>query len=177
MLRLDGWLTPREGMCAEADVKSGAGGPAAPICLSGTNVIFDSAGGGATVGTVSDGVSRSERVPETKGQRMFYGLFLPLGVLANLGLGLVILTGLNPAGWSGWLQIGTGALCCLIAGWLAAAAWSKFYWYRNMTRQVQTWRRIADAFFTWVEEAPVPAESLHSLKSQLEEAVPTTETR
>ncbi len=108
---------------------------------------------------------------------MFYGLFLPLGVLANLALGLVILTGLNPVGWSGWLQIGTGALCCLIAGWLAAAAWSRFYWYRNMTRQVQTWHRIADAFFNWVEEAPVPAESLHSLKSQLEEAVPTTETR
>lgn len=120
---------------------------------------------------------RPERVQETKGQRLFYGLFLPVGVLANLALGIVILTGLNPATWSAWLQIATGALCCLIAGWLAAAAWSKFYWYRSMTRQVATWGRIADAFFAWVEEAPLPAESLHSLKSSLEEAVPSTETR
>ncbi len=119
------------------------------------------------------------RVPETKRQRLFYGLFLPLGVLANLGLGIVILTGLNPASWWAWLQIATGALCCVIAGWLAAAAWSNHYWNRNISRQVATWRRIADAFFAWVEEAPLPAESLHSLKSSLEEAVPvqSSETR
>ena len=120
---------------------------------------------------------RHERVPETKGQRLFYGLFLPVGVLANLALGLVLLTGLRPAAWSDWLMVGTGALCCLIAGWLAAAAWSKFYWYRSMSRQVATWRRIADAFFAWVEEAPVPAEALHNLKSSLEEVVPTTQPR
>ena len=108
---------------------------------------------------------------------MFYGLFLPLGVLANLALGLVILTGLNPVSWSAWLQIGTGALCCVIAGSLASAAWSRFYWNRNMAKQVATWRRIADAFFAWVEAAPVPAEALHSLKSSLEEVVPTPETR
>ncbi|HSS62322.1 MAG TPA: hypothetical protein VLK30_12790, partial [Candidatus Limnocylindrales bacterium] len=111
------------------------------------------------------------------GQRLFYGLFLPIGVLANLALGVVILAGRNPATWSDWLEIATGALCCVIAGWLAAAAWSKFYWYRSMSRQVQTWGRIADAFFAWVEEAPLPAESLHSLKSSLEEAVPSSETR
>jgi TRAP-type C4-dicarboxylate transport system permease small subunit len=128
---------------------------------------------------VTDGVTppRRERVSETKGQRLFYGLFLPLGVLANLALGVVMLMGLNPASWSDWLQIATGALCCVIAGWLAAAAWSKFYWNRNMRRQVATWRRIADAFFAWVEEAPLPAESLHSLKSSLEEAVPSSEAR
>jgi TRAP-type C4-dicarboxylate transport system permease small subunit len=108
---------------------------------------------------------------------LFYGLFLPVGVLANLALGVVILTGLRPAVWSDWLQIATGALCCVIAGWLAAAAWSKFYWYRSITRQVATWSRIADAFFEWVEQAPVPAESLRSLKSSLEEAVPSSEAR
>lgn len=126
---------------------------------------------------MTDGIRRvnTPRVAETRGQRLFYGLFLPLGVLANLALGLVILAGLNPAGWSDWLLIGTGALCCVIAGWLAAAAWSKFYWYRSITRQVATWSRIADAFFEWVEHAPVPAESLTSLKSSLEEAVPSGE--
>ena len=114
---------------------------------------------------------RSER------HQYFYGLFLPLGVLANLGLGLFILVGITPETWPGWLQTGTGALCCVIAGWLAAAAWSKSYWHRNMANQVATWRRISDAFFSWVEEAPVPPEALRSLKSSLEEAVPSSERR
>lgn len=121
--------------------------------------------------------ARRDGVPETRRQRLFYAVFLPVGVVANLGLGVLILTGLNPASWSGWLQVGTGALCCVIAGWLGSAAWSKFYWYRSMSRQVATWRRIADAFFAWVEEAPVPAEALNNLKSSLEEAVPTTQAR
>lgn len=111
-------------------------------------------------------------VPESRRQRLFYAVFLPAGVIANLGLGVVILAGLNPERWSDWLQIVTGALCCVIAGWLAAAAWSKFYWHRSMARQVATWARIADAFFAWVEEAPVPPESLNTLKSTLEDAVP-----
>lgn len=120
---------------------------------------------------------RGERLPENGRQRLFYGLFLPAGVLANLALGIVILTGLGPATWSAWLQIATGALCCMIAGWLGASGWSRFYWTRNMSYQVKTWHRIADAFFAWVEEAPLPAESLHSLKTSLEQAVPGTETR
>lgn len=117
------------------------------------------------------------RLMETRRQRLFYGFFLPLGVVVNFALGLFILSGLQPASWPGWLEVGTGALCCLIAGWLAAAAWSKSYWHRTMARQVATWRRIADAFFAWLEEAPVPAEALHSLRSSLEEAVPGSERR
>ena len=127
--------------------------------------------------TQRGGSARASRLPETRRETFFYGLFLPLGVVANLALGVLLLTGLSPASWAQWLQVATGALCCLIAGWLAAAAWSKFYWYRSMTRQVATWRRIADVFFAWVEEAPVPAEALHNLKSSLEEAVPRAETR
>lgn len=123
------------------------------------------------------GARRGERVPETRRQRLFYGLFLPFGVLANLVLGVFILVNLDPTTWSGWLLIATGATCCVIAGWLASAAWSKFYWYRSITRQVATWRRIADVFFAWVEEAPVPAEALNNLKSSLEEAVPSPQTR
>ena len=101
---------------------------------------------------------------------MFYRVFLPLGVFANLGLAVVILDGLHPDSWLGWLEIGTGAFCCLVAGWLAAAAWSKSYWNKSMVRQVATWRRIADAFFAWLEEAPLPAEALQRLKTSLDEA-------
>ncbi len=117
------------------------------------------------------------RLPEARHHRLFYAVFLPLGVLVNLVLALMILSGLNPVGWPGWLQLGTGAFCCLVAGWLAAAAWSKSYWNRSMARQVAVWRRIADAFFAWLEDVPVPTESLHQLKSSLEEVVPGSERR
>jgi hypothetical protein len=111
---------------------------------------------------------------ETRFQRFFYSVFLPLGAVANLTLGLVILVGFRPDSSFGWLEIGTGALCCVIAGWLAAAAWSKSYWNRSMARQVATWHRIADAFFVWLEEAPLPPESLRTLKSSLDEVVPSS---
>jgi len=65
---------------------------------------------------------RPQHLPESRGQRLFYGFFLPLGVLATLLLGLVILTDLKLASWSDWLQVATGALCCVIAGWLAAVS-------------------------------------------------------
>lgn len=120
---------------------------------------------------------RAERVAESRGQRLFFGFFLPLGVLANLVLGLLILTDLKLATWSDWLQVATGALCCVIAGWLAAVSFSKLFWYRRMAHQIATWRRIADAFFAWVEDVPVPAEALHRLRSSLEEAVPSSEPR
>lgn len=109
--------------------------------------------------------------------RLFYRVFLPLAVLANLGLGVVILGGLRPDGWTGWLEVGTGAFCCLVAGWLAAAAWSKSYWNNAMARQVAVWRRIADAFFGWLEDAPVPAEALTRLKTSLDEVVPNPNPR
>jgi hypothetical protein len=44
-----------------------------------------------------------------------------------------------------------------------------------MARQVAVWRRIADAFFAWLEDAPLPPEALHRLKSSLDEVVPTAE--
>ena len=103
---------------------------------------------------------------------LFYGVFLPLAVGANLALGVWILRGLEPQGWIGWLQVGTGAFCCLVAGWLAAAAWSKSYWGNAMARQVAIWRRIADTFFAWLEDAPLPADAIHRLKRSLDEVVP-----
>ena len=95
---------------------------------------------------------------------------MPLGVVANLALGIAVLSDLRPDGWAGWLMVAGGAFCCMIAGWLAAAAWSKSYWNRSMARQVAVWRRIADTLFNWVEDAPVPPESLNRLKTSLEEA-------
>jgi hypothetical protein len=99
-------------------------------------------------------------------------------VVVNLVLGILILTGLRPMqGWSDWLQVITGAFCCLVAGWLAAAAWSKAYWSRAMKRQVTVWHKIADTFFVWLEDAPLPAEALTQLKTSLDEAVPVADRR
>jgi len=112
---------------------------------------------------------------DSRPQRLFYKLFLPLGILANLGLGILILTGLRPESWPGWLQIASGAFCCVVAGWLSAAAWSKVYWSRSMARQVALWRQITDAFFTWLEEAPLPAEAVGHLKTSLDKVVPRPE--
>ncbi len=128
-----------------------------------------------TLGTMKAEVGLSAgvaRLQETRSQRLFYSVFLPLGAVANLVLGLVVLAQLGLDGQFGWLQLGTGALCCMIAGWLAASAWSKSYWNRGMARQVAVWRQIADAFFAWLEDAPLPAEALHRLKSSLDEVVP-----
>ena len=108
--------------------------------------------------------------------RLFYRVFLPLSVVLNLGLGLVVLNELRPDGWLGWLEVATGAFCCLVAGWLAAAAWSKSYWSAAMARQVTAWRQIADAIFVWLEEAPLPAEALQRLQGSLDE-VATTQAR
>jgi hypothetical protein len=119
--------------------------------------------------------ARHPRISRARWESLFFRLFLPLGVLANLCLGFFILTGLKPESWYGWLQVWTGAFCCVVAGWLAAAAWSKAYWSRAMSRQVTVWRRIADTFFAWLEEAPLPAEALTQLKTSLDEAVPHTD--
>ena len=115
--------------------------------------------------------------PQRRIERFFYRVFLPLGVLANLSLGVVIIAELRPEGWAGWLQVATGAFCCLVAGWLAAAAWSKSYWNRTMTRQVTVWHQIADTFFDWLEDAPLPPESLRGLKTSLDKVVPASEQR
>ena len=110
-------------------------------------------------------------------ERFFYKVFLPIGVVANLVLGVFVLSELMPVGWTGWLQVGTGAFCCVVAGWLAAAAWSKSYWNRTMTRQVTVWHQIADTFFDWLEDAPLPPEALHGLKTSLDKVVPASEQR
>jgi hypothetical protein len=159
-----------------------AGSPGgAPLRELGTFVLLverSTAWQARTVSELNVRRDAASGVSETPRQRLYYRLFLPLGVLANLALGLVILMRLIKSDGSvGWLEVGTGALCCAIAGWLAAAAWSKSYWHRSMARQVAVWRRIADALFTWIEDAPLPAETVYRLKASLDEAVPTPQQR
>jgi hypothetical protein len=129
------------------------------------------------VNTAGESRREGRGLGETTAQRLFYKVFMPLAVLANLALGVKILTGLGPQSWAEWLQVCTGAFCCLVAGWLAAAAWSRSYWSRSMAAQVALWRRIADAFFAWLEQEPVPEESLRTLKSSLDEVVPDSTRR
>ncbi len=109
-------------------------------------------------------------MPVKSGRDMFYRLVLPGLAVLNLTLGLVLLSLLPPTGLVGWPIALTAAFCCLVAGWLGASAWSKSYWAIVMTRQVVTWRRMVDAIFEWLEEAPVPADSIEQLKRSLEEA-------
>ena len=108
----------------------------------------------------------------SRSERLFYRVFLPIAVTANLCFGIVILSGLRPEGWLGLLELASGAFCCVVAGWLGAAAWSKSYWGAAIARQVETWRRIADAIFAWLEEAPLPADALLRLKRSLDEVMP-----
>ena len=105
------------------------------------------------------------------GVAIFYRYVLPGFTLANLGLGLYMLTMLSPASWTAWLVLITGAFCCAVAGWLAGAAWSKSYGGSAMDRQVRTWRRVVDAMFRWLEEAPVPVDSIHVLKRSVDKAI------
>jgi hypothetical protein len=74
-------------------------------------------------------------VPQSYG-RLFYSVFLPISAAANLSHGFAVLSNLRPVDWLGWLEVATGAFCFLIAGWLAALAWSKSYWGSAMTRQI-----------------------------------------
>jgi hypothetical protein len=109
--------------------------------------------------------------------RLFYRVVLPISVAINVGLGLAVLIQLQPNGWLEWLEVATGAFCFGVAGWLAAAAWSKSYWGSAMTYQVMAWRQIADAIFAWMEEVPLPVDALHRLKASLDEAMRSSSSR
>jgi hypothetical protein len=114
----------------------------------------------------------AERLTALSSGRPFYLLFLPIAVTLNLGLGIAVLTLLQPVGWLGGLEVATGVFCCVIAGWVAGSAWSKSYWGGAMTRQVNAWRQIVDAIFAWIEEAPLSLEALHRLKGSLDDVLP-----
>jgi hypothetical protein len=107
----------------------------------------------------------------------FFKVLLPLFVMANLGLGLLVLAQLGPHEWLQWLEVGTGAFCCAVAGWLAGSGWSKSYWGQSMTRQVLAWHRMVDAIFAWAEDLPISAESANRLKLSLDDAMAKSQPR
>src|SRR5450759_3238285 len=92
-------------------------------------------------------------MPTPSRGRLFYRVFLPLAVAANVGLALAVLMQLRPDGWLGWLEVATGGFCCAVAGWLAAsppgqspigeAPWRVRSWRgaRLRTRSSPGWRR------------------------------------
>lgn len=103
---------------------------------------------------------------------VFYRVILPALTLVNLGMGVgITLVALHPSGLTGWFGLGTGVFCSLVAGFLIGAGISKFYWSSAMERQVSAWRRIADALFRWIEETPVPVDSLKTLQRSLDETI------
>jgi len=104
-------------------------------------------------------------------RRLFYSGFLPVAVALNLTLGLVILDEIGPQGWLGVLELATGAFCCVVAGWLAAAAWSRSYWASAIAEQIAAWRQMTDAIFGWMEETPPSAEALQRLKGSLDDVL------
>ena len=112
---------------------------------------------------------------QSKLKRFFYAAVMPIAFGVNLGLGLWILSYLDPGDWLSRVEIGTGAFCCVVAGIIAASAWSRTYWGRAMAKQVEVWRQMVDAIFGWIEDAPVPAESLRRLQRSLDEVVPASD--
>jgi hypothetical protein len=102
---------------------------------------------------------------------ILYRIVLPTCTGLNLGLGVLMLVLLHPSSWLNWMELVTGVLCCAIAGSLAAAGAARSYWSSAMERQVSTWRRVIDTIFRWIEEAPVPVDSIHTLKRSLDEAI------
>ncbi|HEY4868069.1 MAG TPA: hypothetical protein VIK45_21440 [Candidatus Dormibacteraeota bacterium] len=102
---------------------------------------------------------------------VIYRCVLPAVVLGSVGLGFFWLSMQRPPSWLASLELATGALCCCIAGWVAGSTWTKACWTSAMERQVRTWRRIVDTMFGWIEEAPVPADSIHVLKRSLDKVI------
>ena len=62
--------------------------------------------------------ARRPRFSKARWEALFFRLFLPIGVVANLVLGVLILTGLKPQSWSDWLQVSTGAFVASLPGGL-----------------------------------------------------------
>ncbi len=115
--------------------------------------------------------ARLESMDRRRRGVVFYRVVLPGFIIVNLGLGIATLVALRPVGWIGLLELGTGVFCCLVAGVLIGAGFSKAYWSSAMERQVSAWRRIADAMFRWIEETPVPVDSLKTLQRTLDETI------
>lgn len=107
----------------------------------------------------------------TRREAVFYRLILPGLILANFALGLYSLTRLSPADWQGWLELSTGALCCVVSGWLLAASWSRSYWRQAMRGQLDRWMRIVDTMFGWLEEQPISVDAMRGLQRSVADVI------
>lgn len=105
--------------------------------------------------------------------RLFYRVVLPVLVLVNLSLGLYDLSLVTPRDPVGLGVLAGGAFTLVLAGWLAGAWWSRLYWRGVMHRQVGVWRDVVDVVFGWIEELPLPAESLRRLKTRIDRTIST----
>lgn len=104
-------------------------------------------------------------------RRFFYRFVLPGLAITNLALGATLITFLRPGGWLGWIEAATAALCCGVAGWLGGSGWSKAYWSTVINRQVTTWRRMSDTLVEWIEETPIPDDSVDRLRKSIEDSI------
>jgi hypothetical protein len=100
---------------------------------------------------------------------VFYRLVVPTLAAANVVLAGILVSNLQPTGWLEWLEVATAGFCCGVAGWLGASLWSKSYWAQVIARQVAAWRRMADTILEWIEDLPIPSESVEGLKRSLED--------
>ena len=101
---------------------------------------------------------------------LFFTVVLPCLAILNLALGAALLLSLGPRTWQDRALSAAGAFCCLVAGWLLSAGWSKWYWSRILDHQISAWRSMVNAFVRWLEDAPVPVDSLRRLDRSLRDA-------
>lgn len=105
----------------------------------------------------------------TPDTRLFFRFTLPVLATANLVLGIVLLAQPASESWEDLVVRFTGGFCFMVSGWLFAAGWSTAYWSRAIQHYVRHWAQLAEVIFGWLEEAPVPLESLRKLRGSLED--------
>lgn len=112
--------------------------------------------------------ARSARV-----DRVFYRAVLPSLIGVNLILGCFLLGLLRPGTWLQWLELGTGAFCCVLSGWLMGAWWSRHFWRSSIASQLSTWQRVIDELFAWIEELRVEPDDLSRLRRTVDRIITT----
>lgn len=101
-------------------------------------------------------------------EELFFRIILPVMAAVNFVLGMAVLVLVAaPSHVLGMVGLLVGGFCCAVAGWLAAAGWSKSFWARSMARQTMAWDRTARTILRWLEEMSFPAESLRRLDVSL----------
>lgn len=109
---------------------------------------------------------------DARDRELAYRLLIPLLAALNLVLGLLVLAlSHHASNWKAGILILSGGLLCAIGGWLAGAAWLRFYWHSRMERQMRLWAGVVDAVTGWEEEVGVPPGAALKLKQRLDRLV------